>query len=140
MQPECGGEISRLGMVMLELGECLLWVISRHSLRFVRCPALPPKADIGTQSRNVRFVPKADIDQLIRPGRRQWKYAWRNRERERPPTLKIITKISSAEKSAGGFSIRERHNRVSCFPRGLFGIAHQAVAPWRRPGGGCAAV
>jgi hypothetical protein len=25
--------------------------------------ALPPKADIGTQSRNVRFVPKADIMQ-----------------------------------------------------------------------------
>ena len=24
-------------------------------------PALPPKADIGTQSRNVCFVPKADI-------------------------------------------------------------------------------
>jgi len=24
--------------------------------------ALPPKADIGTQSRNVRFVPKADIN------------------------------------------------------------------------------
>jgi hypothetical protein len=24
--------------------------------------ALPPKADIGTQSWNVRFVPKADID------------------------------------------------------------------------------
>ena len=24
-------------------------------------PALPPKADIGTQSWNVRFVPKADI-------------------------------------------------------------------------------
>jgi len=23
--------------------------------------ALPPKADIGTQSRNVRFVPKAEI-------------------------------------------------------------------------------
>jgi len=23
--------------------------------------ALPPKADIGTQSRDVRFVPKADI-------------------------------------------------------------------------------
>jgi hypothetical protein len=23
--------------------------------------ALPPKADIGTQPRNVRFVPKADI-------------------------------------------------------------------------------
>jgi hypothetical protein len=30
--------------------------------------ALPPKADIGTQLRNVRFVPKADIasfDQLV---------------------------------------------------------------------------
>jgi hypothetical protein len=24
--------------------------------------ALPPKADIGTQPRNVRFVPKADIE------------------------------------------------------------------------------
>jgi len=24
--------------------------------------ALPPKADIGTQSRNVRFVPKADME------------------------------------------------------------------------------
>ena len=24
-------------------------------------PALPPKADIGTQPRDVRFVPKADI-------------------------------------------------------------------------------
>jgi hypothetical protein len=34
--------------------------------------ALPPKADIGTQSWNVRFVPKADIrwllDQLISAG------------------------------------------------------------------------
>ena len=28
---------------MLELGECLLWVISRHSLRFVRCPLYPQK-------------------------------------------------------------------------------------------------
>ena len=26
-----------------------------------RMSALPPKADIGTQSRNVRFVPKANI-------------------------------------------------------------------------------
>ena len=40
------------------------WVKSRH---WGRCDhvrsmsALPPKADIGTQSRNVRFVPKADI-------------------------------------------------------------------------------
>ena len=28
--------------------------------------ALPTKADIGTQSRNVRFVPKADIGEVIR--------------------------------------------------------------------------
>ena len=26
--------------------------------------ALPPKADIGTQSRDVRFVPKADIQEF----------------------------------------------------------------------------
>jgi len=26
-----------------------------------RMSALPPKADIGTQTRNVRFVPKADM-------------------------------------------------------------------------------
>ena len=26
-----------------------------------QCPLYPPKADIGNQSRNVRFVPKADI-------------------------------------------------------------------------------
>ena len=28
--------------------------------------ALPPKADIGTQSWNVRFVPKADIAMVTR--------------------------------------------------------------------------
>src|SRR5262249_3159830 len=37
---------------------------SGHPHRFVSfvvaMSALPPKADIGTQSRNVRFVPKAD--------------------------------------------------------------------------------
>ena len=38
--------------------------------------ALPPKADIGTQSRNVRFVPEADIlrcgnDAIIRSPRRR---------------------------------------------------------------------
>ena len=27
--------------------------------------ALPPKADIGTHSRNVRFLPKADIPHLL---------------------------------------------------------------------------
>jgi len=38
---------------------------SKHSRMM---SALPPKADIGTHSRNVRFVPKADIDPSI-PGR-----------------------------------------------------------------------
>jgi hypothetical protein len=34
----------------------------KQTLKPVRVmSALPPKADIGTQSRNVRFVPKADI-------------------------------------------------------------------------------
>src|SRR6516164_2769983 len=33
----------------------------RTSERFQSMSALPPKADIGTQSWNVRFVPKADI-------------------------------------------------------------------------------
>src|SRR6516225_1118788 len=32
--------------------------------------ALPPKADIGTQSRNVRFVPKADM--RASPARCRW--------------------------------------------------------------------
>src|SRR5262249_6761801 len=31
--------------------------------------ALPPKADIGTRSRNVRYVPKADIQELGAPVR-----------------------------------------------------------------------
>jgi hypothetical protein len=60
---------------------CPLWVKSGHCNQPARencnqpalMSALPPKADIGTQSSDIRFVPKADIDQLIRPGRRQWK-------------------------------------------------------------------
>jgi hypothetical protein len=31
--------------------------------------ALPPKADIGTQSRNVRFVPKADLSKRSKKAR-----------------------------------------------------------------------
>src|SRR6516162_8353222 len=55
----------------------------KRTLKHVRLmSALPPKADIGTQSCNVRFVPKADIQELgasVRGGsgnlllRRQWK-------------------------------------------------------------------
>jgi len=40
---------------------------SRHS----GMSALPPKADIGTQSWNVRFVPKADIPRCGR----DWRYS-----------------------------------------------------------------
>jgi hypothetical protein len=41
--------------VMSPLGQ------KRASRPFRRMSALPPKADIGTQSWNVRFVPKADM-------------------------------------------------------------------------------
>jgi hypothetical protein len=44
----------------------------KRTLRGVRpMSALPPKADIETQSRDVRFVPKADI---LRCGR-DWRYS-----------------------------------------------------------------
>ena len=36
----------------------------KNQLEFCSMSALPPKADIGTQPPNVRFVPKADISQL----------------------------------------------------------------------------
>ena len=39
----------------------------RTSEHFQSMSALPPKADIGTQSRDVRFVPKADIRLSARP-------------------------------------------------------------------------
>ena len=43
----------------------------KQTLQHVRpMSALPPKADIGTQSGNVRFVPKADIERSIRLPRR----------------------------------------------------------------------
>ena len=36
-------------------------VISGHLQNVLAMSAFPPKADIGTQPLNVRFVPKADI-------------------------------------------------------------------------------
>src|SRR6516225_2201390 len=39
-------------------------VKSRHFRNVRPMSALPPKADIGTQSCNVRFVPKADMSDL----------------------------------------------------------------------------
>jgi hypothetical protein len=39
---------------------CPHWAISQTSWRAKFMSTLPPKADIGTQSRNVCFVPKAD--------------------------------------------------------------------------------
>src|SRR6516225_6257904 len=40
---------------------CPFWVISGHCAVSGRCPLYPQKRTIGTQSWNVRFVPKADI-------------------------------------------------------------------------------
>jgi len=45
--------------------------------------ALPPKADMGTQSRNVRFVPKADIGRLIQSTRRGDQKRWGEYQAER---------------------------------------------------------
>src|SRR6516162_4053278 len=39
--------------------QCPLRVRSRHSATSERCPLYPPKADIGTQSRKVRFTPES---------------------------------------------------------------------------------
>src|SRR5215467_5601595 len=56
--PRAGDSRGVLGYAAAFLNRsCLLWVKSRHSAM----SALPPIADIGTQSRDVRFVPKADI-------------------------------------------------------------------------------
>ena len=46
---------SSWGSAMSALGQKQTWQ------RIFLMSALPPKADIGTQSRNVRFVPKSDI-------------------------------------------------------------------------------
>jgi len=64
--------------------------------------ALPPKADIGTQLRDVRFVPKADIlrcgketplfDHLIGDG----KYARRNSQAEHPRGVDVDSKLELA--------------------------------------------
>jgi hypothetical protein len=43
----------------------------RTSRRVYGMSALPPKADMGTQSRDVRFVPKSDIASLDRSPRRR---------------------------------------------------------------------
>src|SRR5215469_8884274 len=47
-----------LGQLMSALGQ------KRTSRLGEATSALPPKADVGTQPRNVRFVPKADINAL----------------------------------------------------------------------------
>jgi len=52
-----GGQMEQLG-AMSALGQ------KQTSRHLQPMSALPPKADIGTQSRNVRFVPKADIGDL----------------------------------------------------------------------------
>jgi len=44
-------------------------LVSGSEADIVKMSALPPKADIGTQPRNVRFVPKADMNLATRGGR-----------------------------------------------------------------------
>ncbi len=44
---------------------CSLWVKKRTSEQVRVMSALPPKADIGSAGRDVRFVPKADIHGLF---------------------------------------------------------------------------
>ena len=46
----------------LASSQCPLWVKSGHRKTLNPCPLYPQIADIGTQSRNVRFVPNADIN------------------------------------------------------------------------------
>src|SRR5215471_1370262 len=59
--------------LLLELGEMfqmrsLSALGQKRTSKHVRVmSALPPKADIGTQSRNVRFVPDADYQRSISP-------------------------------------------------------------------------
>ena len=90
--------------------------------------ALPPKADIGTQSRNVRFVPKADI---LRGGR-DWRYS--------------ITSSATARSCGGNVSpsafavlrLRTRSNLVGCSIGRSPGFAPARIlatyvaAPWYR--------
>src|SRR5262249_48163041 len=45
----------------VDAGECLLWVKSGHSPNVRPMSALPPKADIDWDCRDVRVVPEADI-------------------------------------------------------------------------------
>jgi hypothetical protein len=54
--------------------------------------ALPPKADIETQSRDVRFVPKADISQ--------------------PPADCCFPALAFALGFGAGYAVRERKSRM----------------------------
>src|SRR6516164_4050590 len=55
-QKKFDGEMQEVSLGMVNVR----WVQRRTSRRISRMSALPPKADIGTQSRKVRFMPKAD--------------------------------------------------------------------------------
>jgi hypothetical protein len=51
--------------------ECPLWVKSRHLRHKKQCPLYHPKADMCGATRNVSFVPIADIDISIRSPRQR---------------------------------------------------------------------
>src|SRR6516225_8408112 len=54
----------------------IFWYVKiRWRIPKARMSAFTPKADIGTQPSDVRFVPKADIRQLIRSPRQHWRAA-----------------------------------------------------------------
>src|SRR6516162_9609560 len=75
---------------------CPLWVQKQTSGKVRMMSALPPKADIGTQSSDVCFVPKADMRTVAR-------YDWgpfssKGAKMSRPP-LPPFTVESAAQKA-----------------------------------------
>ena len=80
----------------------------KQTSRLVRAmSALPPKADIGTQPRDVRFVPKADISRCGRPA------LFDHLVRERKPFLANFGNLVFRQTwtvSAASCSVRLRKN------------------------------
>src|SRR5215469_8930209 len=90
--------------------------------------ALPPKADVGTQPRNVRFVPIADITQ---------------RSKKSAPAILASRVILDLNQSLSSLPLYRRHSeatansrREGCFPPWLpLHVDHRRtcsrVCPWR---------
>jgi hypothetical protein len=83
----------------------------RTSSGYLPMSALPPKADIGTQPCDVRFVPKADIptslDHLVRPREQRRRHGEVKRFCSRRPLGSIrVTRVGRG----GGGGQEEREN------------------------------